>query len=168
MADKDFSQKPQSGRNAVLNSTVSERSCQLPHRFWAYARVPNIEGSTLTAKDYLERIKPFDAAALNNYYVGCYSPDTAKSYLDNPGRTPKNRRRYAPGEYYGISLGCLVPKGPGNVLACGKTISCDRASQVKRTDDSVLCVARRSCRKSRGVRLPGVDMEKLQESLRIV
>ncbi len=65
-----------------------------------------------------------DQIAVNNWPIDIHPYEPAKAAMDR-FEDEFSRRRYKPGEYYGIPYGVLVPKGWANLWVPGRCISVD-------------------------------------------
>jgi len=77
-----------------------------------------IKGIFTVTKDDFERAAKFpDAIARSNYHIDIHSPNGSGTY----------RQSMAPGEYYEIPYGCIVPEDCDNLLVGGRPVSADMA-----------------------------------------
>ena len=91
--------------------------------------------ATLTRDDVVAGRKFEDGVARHNYYVDVHSADPL---LPEPGMD--NADRPAPGDYYEVPYGCLVPQTVDRLLVAGRCISADRAA-LGSARTTVCCMA---------------------------
>ena len=84
----------------------------------------------LTMKDYLERRSFADEICRNSYFIDVHHALAEVKDIVAGRRDPsKTAIQYGPGESHGIPYRCLTPKGLRNVLAAGRSVSCERIVQ---------------------------------------
>lgn len=83
----------------------------------------------LTLDDYLERRSFPDEICRNSYFIDLHQ--TKEEHKEQLSEVEANIRftHYKPGESHGIPYRCLTPRGLGNVLVAGRSISCERIVQ---------------------------------------
>lgn len=81
----------------------------------------------MTMEDYEKRADYQDSIAYYSYPVDMHG---AKAGDSKELELNYQQTRYRSGESYGIPYRCLVPESTKNLLAAGRSISCDRAMQA--------------------------------------
>lgn len=82
---------------------------------------------TMTIEDYLQRRSFPDEISRNSYYIDLhFSEEEAAAELEHKIDMGARGLHYGKGESHGIPYRSLLPKGLRNVLAAGRSISCDR------------------------------------------
>ena len=100
-----------------------------------------IEGEyTMTVADYLSRTKFHDSIAVYDYPVDMHQTDKSLKAFKKSHKAFTQDFLLSPGEYYSVPFRALVPKSIDNLLAAGRSISCDRQVQAA-TRVMPLCVA---------------------------
>jgi len=100
-----------------------------------------IEGEyTLTVADYIKRTKFPDSIAVYDYPIDMHQTDKSLKAFNKSHKAFTQDFLLSPGEYYSIPFRALIPKGKDNLLAAGRSISCDRQVQAA-TRVMPLCVA---------------------------
>lgn len=84
----------------------------------------------LTLDDYLARRTFADEICRNSYFIDVHHAKAeVEAHLASRKEGIQHTVRYAPGESHGIPYRCLTPKGLRNVIAAGRSISCERVVQ---------------------------------------
>ncbi|MBN2446326.1 MAG: FAD-dependent oxidoreductase [Phycisphaerae bacterium] len=117
----------------------------------------------LTLDDYLARRAFPDEIARNAYYIDIH-PSQRQPDMD--------AHEYAAGESHGVPYGCLIPRGPRNMLVAGRCISTDRPVQGSTrtmplclaTGEAAGCAARMALEVAGNVR--SIDTQALRDRLR--
>ena len=82
---------------------------------------------TMTIEDYLLRRSFPDEISRNSYYIDLHlTPEEAAAELEHKLDMGARGLHYGKGESHGIPYRSLLPKTLRNVLAAGRSISCDR------------------------------------------
>lgn len=79
----------------------------------------------LDYEDYLAKRKFPDQICLNAQEVDLHPRDCSEEELARFNKEFFSRTFYAPGEFFGIPYGVMVPKGSQNLWVAGRTVSCD-------------------------------------------
>ncbi len=82
----------------------------------------------LTLNDYLARRSFADEIARNAYPIDIHTT-RAEAESGETSNVMARYENYQPGESHGLPYRCLTPKGLGNVLVAGRSISTDRIVQ---------------------------------------
>lgn len=84
----------------------------------------------LTTEDYLARKTFEDEICRNSYFIDIHNAQKEAELVKDKKLSIEHRfERYGIGESHGVPYRCLTPKGLGNVLVAGRSISCDRTVQ---------------------------------------
>ena len=122
-----------------------------------------IEGDyLLTQEDLLNCTKFEDSIAAGNYDID----------IHNPAGSGTSHHYFEPGTYYTIPYRCLIPQKTENLLVAGRCISSTHEAQASYRIMPICCclgqaagtAAALACKAGVGVR--GVDVKKLQDTLR--
>jgi len=128
-----------------------------------------------TLEDYLARRSFADEILRNNYYIDIHNtPQEAKTQQGGKYWFSDERfEHYGRGESHGLPYRCLTPKGLRNVLAAGRCVSSDRATQGSlRVMPPCLCMGEAAGIAAKlAAELPeadvhAVDVQKLRRRLR--
>lgn len=113
---------PKAFANAYLAVTGSLMGCRETRRI--------VGGYQLTIDDYQARRTFDDEICRNSYWIDIHTAKDEIAASRKDWNVVSGRfEHYGPGESHGIPYRCLTPKGLGNVLVAGRSISCDRATQ---------------------------------------
>lgn len=85
---------------------------------------------TITADDYIKRADFPDEISRNCYYIDMHmSPEDTEKMGGSEARK-LSEARYGKGESHGVPYRIMLPKGIGNLLVAGRSVSCDRRMQA--------------------------------------